>query len=781
MAKVTSEKKYSTFVKGLITEANALTFPENASLDEDNFDLKINGSRVRRLGIDYEEDYVLTETGILAETLTGTRKSFHRWDFPGGAADVVIGVVRVHSKLWFVNLLDPSPSTALLNGGAAITIPDLANAEVETAVINNKLILVSSDLLYPTLLEYDSITQLVTSSSFPIQVRDIWGVYDALSIGERPATLTELHEYNLINQGWSDTISSSCAAGLVTTEIANRVWKELNPGWGVPVTRTAPITLPVTLSCTATTLGVYPSNADIWTLGKVGDSTSADFEKYDPDALVRNSIDNTEASKGSIIIDAFDRGGSRYIATGLPVPGDQETGRPSCVAAYAGRVWYSGISSNTLYGDSRSPNYSGYLFFSQIVTARGKLGLCFQDADPTSPNISDIIDTDGGTIQLPEVSKVYKMLSVKDSLLVFADNGIWEIYGDTGGFKATNYQTAQVSSVGITNPKAVVIAGDVVIYWAKAGIFALSPNQTTGRYTGESISLSTVQSYYNSIPAVAKDNARGFYDASENHIRWLYNDTVGYSNTTNVNHYNRQLNLDLALQAFYKYSISPLTNSSPQVSDWIVIPAHATVRVDTDVVVGADLVLAGTDGQVVVGIDQSIVREEQYSFLTFVGTAWTVSKYKNTSFMDWKTADGIGADYSSYLVTGYDTFGEIMRSKQTPYIFFYLNRTEDGFTADGSGNLIPTNPSSCNVQAQWNWANSAVGGKWGNPFQAYKYTRSYTPSGVGDTYDTGDSILVTKNKLRGSGKALSLKIYSDTGKDMQLLGWSVTINGGGTP
>lgn len=782
MAKVTSEKKYSTFVKGLVTEANALTFPENASLDEDNFDLKINGSRVRRLGIDYEDDYVITETSILADTLAGSRKSFHRWDFPGGATDVVIGVVRAADKLWFINLLNPAPSSALLNGGAALTITGLANAEIETAVINNKLILISADLQYPALLEYDSATQLVTSSSFPIQVRDIWGVYDTLSTNERPTVLSEPHEYNLINQGWTDTVSSTCAAGLVTTEIAHRIWKESDPGWVQAVTRTTAIALPTTISCTATTLGVYPSNADIWTLGKVGDSTDANFEKYNPNSLAKNSIDNTEAPKGSIVIDAFNRGSSRYIATGLSLlPGDQEAGHLSCVASYAGRMWYAGVISSVNSGDSRSPNYSGFLFFSQIVTGRDKLGKCYQEADPTSPSISDIIDTDGGTIQLPEVSKIYKMLPVKDSLIVFADNGVWEIYGDTGGFKATNYQTAQVSSVGITNPKAVVLAGDVVIYWAKAGIFALTPNQTTGRYSGESISLSTIQTYYNSIPAVAKDNARGFYDAGENHIRWLYNDTTGYSDTVNVNHYNRQLNLDLALQSFYKYSISPLETSSPYVSDWIVIPPHATVSVNTNVVVGADTVQAGADGQVVVGIDQSTIREEQYSFLTFVGTAFTVSKYKNSSFLDWQTADGVGVDYSSYLVTGYDTFGEIMRNKQVPYIFFYLNRTETGFTLDTFGNLIPNNASSCNVQAQWNWADSAVGGKWGRPFQAYRYTRNYTPSGPGDTYDTGDSILVTKNKLRGSGKALSIKIYSDTGKDMQLLGWSVTINGGGTP
>ena len=48
-----TEKLYRSFVKGLITEASPLTFPENASIDEKNFVLNRDGSRSRRLGVDY--------------------------------------------------------------------------------------------------------------------------------------------------------------------------------------------------------------------------------------------------------------------------------------------------------------------------------------------------------------------------------------------------------------------------------------------------------------------------------------------------------------------------------------------------------------------------------------------------------------------------------------------------------------------------------------------------------------------------------------------------------
>ena len=34
---VKNEKVYRTFIQGLVTEASPLTFPENASIDEENF------------------------------------------------------------------------------------------------------------------------------------------------------------------------------------------------------------------------------------------------------------------------------------------------------------------------------------------------------------------------------------------------------------------------------------------------------------------------------------------------------------------------------------------------------------------------------------------------------------------------------------------------------------------------------------------------------------------------------------------------------------------------
>jgi len=740
---VGNEKIYRSFTKGLITEASPLTFPENASIDEENFVLNRNGSRSRRLGLDYEGGYALTSTGFTASSLATGKQSFHKWDMPGGDTTVAIGVVRILDKLWFLDLLTSAPSDNLLNGGSSITLAGLGDADIETSTINNKLIIVSEDLTYPILLSYNSSTDTVTQSTITVEVRDIWGVDDNLLVNQRPTTLTVKHKYNLRNQGWSPTVQTTTGADAIDR--------------------------------TFTQLAVYPSNADQWVTGKITNPSSADFEKYDGTTLQRNSTSNYQVAKGSYIIDAFNRGVEREGNSGITgLPLDKETGAFSTVASYAGRIFYSGVNSAISGGDSRSPNYSGYVFFTSIITGDDKLGVCYQEADPTDSNINDLVTTDGGTIQIPEATQIVKIVSSQASLLVFADNGVWEVYGDTGGFIATSFQTSKVSTNGVKNPKSIVNVNGNFVYWSKAGIYLLTPDPSSGRFTAKSISLTTIQSLFLDIPTVGKNYCKGFFDEKENRVRWLYNDSDNYDTSNYINKYNKELILDLTLEAFYVNSFSSLASNSPYIADYIEIPGYSVGNQDTNVLVATDEVIITAGDAVLITASVIASRSSQFSFLTIRGTSFTVSKFSNKKFTDWETAgSGTGANYLSYLITGYELFGDVMRNKQIPYIFFYFNRTEDGFTDIGSS-LAIDNPSSCLVQAQWNWADSVNSGKWGNQFQAYRLLRNYIPSGSGDPFDYGDSVIVTKNKLRGSGKTISLKIQSEAGKDMQILGWGVS-------
>tara|TARA_R110002012_G_scaffold16117_2_gene62768 strand:- start:9139 stop:11391 length:2253 start_codon:yes stop_codon:yes gene_type:complete len=740
---IKQEQIYNTFVKGLITEANALTFPENSSIDEENFVLNRDGSRSRRLGIDYEELHALTATGFTATQIKESKQSFHTWEAPAGDTTVSIGVVRINNKFWFMNMLKANPSANLLNSGGPLTLASLGTADIETTVINNKLIIVSNDLSKPVVLTYNRSTEAVSSSEITLEVRDIWGVDDGLLDNIRPTTLSQTHKYNLRNQGWNENIV------------------------------TADVSYPDALVYTEHKLGVYPSNADTWTLGKKSNPSGADYEKYDPETLEKNSTSIFPVARGSFVIDAFNRGTSRTSlsdASGLPA--DQEQGKITTVASYAQRLFYSGIASNLNAGDAKSPNYSGYIFFSKVITSDNDFGKCHQEADPTDPSINDLIDSDGGSIQIPEATRIVKIVASQSSLIVFAENGVWEIYGDTGGFVATSFQASKISTNGILNADSVVNVNGQFIYWSKAGIYALSTDAVAGRYKAESLSLTSIQTLFLDIPDVGKNNCKGFYDEKENRVRWLYNDTDAYSETNYINKYNKELVLDLSLQAWYKNSITDLASDSPYVADYIEVPGYAIGSADVNVEAGTNDVIVTSGTAVVVTEDVETNRSSLFNFLTIVGTSFTVSKYNSTRFLEWYSKDSTGINYLSYMVTGYELYKDVMRDKQVPYIFFYFNKTEDGYVASGD-DLILDNQSSCKVQAQWNWANSATGGKWGTEFQAYRLTRFYTPTGVSDSNDTGDKVIVTKNKLRGTGKTLSLYIKSEQGKDMKILGWAL--------
>ena len=340
------ETAYRSFVKGLITEANQLTFPDNASIDEANFVLNRDGSRSRRLGVDYESSYALTATGLTATDIKEGKQSFHVWESPDGDTSVSLGLVRIKDKIWFMNLLTDSPSANLKNGGSPITIASLSNSKIETSVINNKCVIVSKDLPRPVLLTYAKTTGLVTQSTIQLEIRDIYGVDDTLLLDTRPTTLSNEHKYNLRNQGWNKNIVTSTGADAI--------------------------------DYTFTELGQYPSNADNWTLGKISNTASADYEKYDPDTLVKNSFSNYQIAKGSFIIDAFERGVGRMnmsdVKSGLPT--DREEGNFSTITSYAQRLFYSGIESDVTDGDKRSPNYSGYIFFSKVIKSEDDFGKC---------------------------------------------------------------------------------------------------------------------------------------------------------------------------------------------------------------------------------------------------------------------------------------------------------------------------------------------------------------------------------------------------------------------
>ncbi len=725
------------WVKGLITEASPLNFPEGSSVDEENFILDRNGSRARRLGMDYESQYSLVNLAITATATTCAVQNY-LWENVGQDPEANYLVHQFGNKLYVFDADTTAVSSNILFGGA-ISLTATVRERFSFASIQGNLIVAVGD---QALRVIQPVSSTYTLTFTRLKVRDFWGVDDGFATDERTSTLTDLHAYNLYNQGWPPEFF--CSADPENPSTMNNGTVE------DPVERTF------------TSLGVYPSNADVMVSAMTFLQNGR--KAYYPHALDNIVAGNTPAASGHYIIDLFDRSQGRKdtydedVASGwsarrnykTSIPTDQSTGGIKAVAAYAGRIFFA-CSPGETGGDSKSPKVGTFVLFSQLVDNLTDLEACYQEADPTAEDISDLIDTDGGYLQLPDAVNIKALIPFKSSLLVFADNGVWAIAGGDRGFTATEYQSQFLTNNGAIAAESIIVTTDAVLYWSRNGIFALGMGQ--GGIEIQSLTEFTIQTLYNAIPYSSKKYAVGYFDDVSQRCRWLYR---AVENRFLYRHrYTHELILDLSMPAWSRFTFKDAGSRSPLVTGYIPVPVQSRSLANSD-------------------FKYSTMRSDTSG--TYLMTA---SYFKDNTFKDWYTGAS-GTDAAAYLVTGYITGGDSARKKYAPYLTVHCNRTETNWTDEGSGTLTLSAPSSCLIQAQWEWCTSEDAGRWGQQFQAYRYRQNFIPSSAG-SLSYGYSVITTRNKIRGNGRALSFKFATEAGKDLQLLGWNIEMGANKEP
>lgn len=711
MTQQSTTKAYNTFVKGIITEAGPLTFPENASLDEENCVLNRDGSRQRRLGLDFEDDFVL-RTITLADD--DALASF-LWENAANDVANQLAVVQAGRTLFIFDATKPSVSGNLLT--TVDLSPYITGKTTISGAAGLGYFFIDEGTTDPLYLSYNPATKQVVVTEYTMKIRDIFGVDDGLAVETQPASLSTAHNYNLLNQGWA------------TAKIT--AYKE----------------------DVSTPSSVYPANSQQWFVGK--DSS----DNFTPALLKKHDFGTSPAPKGRYVIDAFARSTSRNAASGLSTAADTETGRPSVVGFGFERVFHAGVKSNVIAASETRPNMTGFVFYSRTLRSVKEASQYHTDADPTSEVDSDLVDTDGGFVNIPNSGPIHRLIQKDNAMLVFAENGIWMLEGDEGGFRATANQVKKLSDFGVLSGSSIVDVEEAILYWNKGGIYLLGVDETSGRLSSKSISEDTIQTLYNSINKVAKTNAVGTFDPVNRRVSWLYNDEQDYDGVNFKNRYNKELVLDLVLTAFYKNSISSYLSPSPYVAGYLPTP---------DFLLREEGIRSRGD---------TITKYLTVQFLNPATDSASVSfaYYRDPTFRDWKSLDGIGASFLSYVITGYEIFGDSAREKQVNYLTTHFKFTETDVVASGN-DLVPVNPSGCYVQAQWDWANHPDSGKWGQAIQAYRLLRPYVPFAAGPI-NYGQEVITNKHRIPGSGKSLSLYFYSDEDKDFYLYGWSVRAAG----
>lgn len=720
MPRAQTTKLYRTFVKGLITEAGPLTYPEDASINEDNCVIYQAGNRSRRLGIDLESggEFTSYTTSITNSALN--IRTEHVWMSAGNNSNKNFLVQQVGDRLYFVDL-----SQSPLHLGVKAFVVDLNTFAVNGqdpglyaihAASGKGYLFVVNPVCDPFLIQYNETTDVITTQRIYIQIRDFKGLDDGLANDEEPATLSSAHDYNLRNQGWLDP---GAGGGASVTYYSP---------FGDQQTFTQAATTPI--STYFTQHGRYPGNNKQWWVAK-NTTTGA----FDASLLSKFFFGNNRAPRGHYVVEAFniDRSAVSGVA-GIPV--EKTNNRPTSVAFFSGRVWYTVDST---------------VYFSQILDDKRRAGFCYMEADPTSEDINELLPNDGGVIPIPEMIKARHLVPVGGGVLVFASNGLWFISGTDAGFSAVDMTVSKISPIGTDSPQSITHVqdngGDLVLWWSKVGIQALS--QKTGmfgtignQFDTSILSQTTIQSFYNDIPKAQLPHVKAHYDPSTNTVQWLFND-----GTAPTSMFNRILNFDLTLKAFYPWTI---TNRFDPEGPWLsgVFPTVAST------------------GQ----------RNQYTKYVSVHGDGDTFyfgfSEENNTNFADWNTHA-----YTSFVETGFELMNDAMRKKQATYVYCYFRRTEEMYEASGD-DFVLDKPSSCYFQVKWDWADSQISNKWSSKQQAYRLTRVPMFSEDDLTFDTGFPIVVTRNKVRGSGKSIQFRFENDAiGSNFDLLGWAVPYTG----
>lgn len=761
MTKKSIKVEFKNFIKGLITEASPVNFPPEASFDEENFQLNRDGTRDRRLGLDYETDYQLRNLPVNLETLLATDPVTFEWRNVGGDSGTIFLVLQVSNDLLFFDL----QATSISKEGYVGSLSDVftETTAYSFASVDGRLV-VASGAKTIAVITYNGTT--FTKENVSLKTRDVWGLQESTARENDPslrtATLTSAEWYNLYNQSWGIPRKNSTG----TLDDPAAIYK--------------------------TDLGVYPSGQEAVWIGlqyQPVSGTTSPYERMFTNLYVEKLGADINAAKGYFIIDLLDRNASRNAAvvanaakypsldyTSLVYSGaDSTAGGPTTVAEFAGRVFYGGFSGAVTGGDKRSPDLSNFIFFSQLVKNVQDIAKCYQEGDPTSRENSDIVDTDGGFVRISGMDSVIAMVNVSSALMVIGSNGIWMLTGGSDyGFSATNYKVEKISDVYTLGSRSIVTDSGRVFVWAQDGIYVIAKDQF-GSYGGTSITQTTIQSFYEDIPATTKQKAVGAYDSVGKRIRWLYKEGTPFTASS----VTKELVLDLSINAFYVHRIhNPAGNTAEVFSVFKSLPFQSGTG-NVAIAAADDEVFAGTEAVVIPNTGRSAGLQASRYFCIIkdgAGLIYTFGYYNNPFFKDWETVDGEGVDAKAFLQTGAYTADDSSIHKQIPYLTVHFLRTENGVDSD----LNPEGASSCFIRTMWDWSNGYNSNKWSPLMQAYRYRKTYTPTGPEDTFDTGFQVVTSRNKLRGRGKAFSLYFETEPLKDCRIIGWSLALNGNAT-
>jgi hypothetical protein len=708
---------FNDFTKGLITEASGLNFPENACTETWDCQFSNTGVVSRRLGFDYESSFELD-----AKTRSDGYITEYVWRGVNGDGNLTYVVVQVGSILYFY---EQDPVGPLSPGHEVFSI-DLANFDIAGAPdtktqpcqfsTGKGWLFVTHPYCNPFYLQYDSVIPEMDATIITIQIRDFEGLASTATYPD------------------AKTRPTSTYAALADFDDYNL----LNRGWG-EVVKNAAATTVTAISYWDTSVTTMPALNEYWWYYL--DAT----EIFTATLFDTEGFPNSFVSAGHYILNAFLQ--ERDVASGIAGLSTADVTssyfRPKTSAFFAGRVWYAGV------------DYLGFnskVYYSQVIETPKQLGYCYQLNDPTSRNIRDIIASDGGVIDIQDIASVIKLFVFGNNLLVFATNGVWAISGSGeggSGFSGVDYSIKKLSAVRAVSPLSFVDVEGTPIWWNYDGIWTVGQGQSNNPEV-TSVTQDTIQTFFDSIPTENKGYAKGAFDRNNQIVQWVYRSDATSDVDLNMN-YDRILNLSLRKGAFFPWTIG---NTGGVFVNGVVTTRGIQTTYTEEAVTDGGVPVTDTSGDpITTFLSDEEIKPSVFKYLVSKLTSGTTFNFtwagcSTTNYLDWDTAtSGSGQDYDSRLVSGYNISGQAQRFFNTNYITVYLTNFPN---------------SSCFFQNIWDYASSSDSARVSQSRQAYRER-------------TLVSVQEARLKVRGKGRAVQFKFFSETGKPFFLHGWSTFI------
>lgn len=780
--------------RGLNTESNEINFPDGFTTDEQNYELLVDGSRRRRKGLARESGGSLKVSGLTIAAGTAVHSYKWRGVGGDPSKNFIVHQIGTELFFTDdAELISTTYHADTINMRALLVDGTTTQAaqEVEPVQFSHGRghLFFAGKFIRPSFIEYDVANDRFNVKPISIFIRDFDGIDDGISNQLQPGgAITDEHRYNLRNRGWVEADIATYLAGQSVNPSKAQVWYRgyrrqtdvafsdldgvqifddaklaaeqfgqssapqgglfLNPldtrfsasntneGIEVQISTWSmtgnPFVGGVVTVTTATPHG--RSNGDFVTIsGNVFITSLGGIGRIFGDLDGFHEISNVGASTFDFTLppnsglttfeDQFNQLGQINGNVSLPKSDGKElTVGPAATTFAFGRCWFAGIEDS---------EWADTIFFSKIAQKPISYGICNQEFDPTNPELNALSSSDGGTIVIPNLGQVKRMIATRTSLLVFSDQGVWEIGGGQRGlFTATGYSVRKLTDDECSSSFSPILIGTRLVFTGPRGIFQIAPNEFTSVLESENISDELIRTLWNDIPFANQQVVQTVYDEALKRIYFLYGDTGD-----NINQYANALVLDLRVGAWYKFVFNVSATEA-------ILTAYSITDSDS----------TGQNKKV----------------------KWTIQSTDDLDTADLDQTDFVDYDGAEsplpFMVTGHDNLGDFQTRRQAPVITVFQKRTETAFVTGGSG-LEPVNESSCLMTPSWDWSDDAISGKVSASQEVYRHVRAFQPAGAGP-FEDGYPVVTTRNKVRGRGRALQLRFDGAATFDTHILGFS---------